>query len=143
MMVMPDVNILLYAYDRRSKLHKVASKWLENALRDDEVVFSWHTVTGFIRIVTNPRVLQRPASIDQAVKIVGSWLERENAHLISLDKKNWPLLAEILVESQATGNLVMDAHLAASRSRGAKLASTDKDFTRFTKLQLIDLNTRP
>jgi toxin-antitoxin system PIN domain toxin len=138
-MILPDVNILLYAYDSGSKFHADAKSWFGQALLKDEVFFSWHTITGFLRIATNPRILTSPATLDEAVSIVESWLELENAHLVFLEKKNWPLFSKILIESQATGNLVMDAHLAAmAASCGAKLASTDRDFTRFPGIHLIN-----
>ncbi|QYO66677.1 hypothetical protein [Leptolyngbya sp. 7M] len=71
-----------------------------------------------------------------AVNIVESWLDLENAHLVSLGKNNWPLFKEMLIDGQAKGDLVMDAHLAAmAASCGARVASTDRDFTRFPGLR--------
>ncbi|HQZ94908.1 MAG TPA: PIN domain-containing protein [Pyrinomonadaceae bacterium] len=138
-MILPDVNLLLYAYDRGSKFHTAAVLWLEKTLLEDEVFFSWHTITGFLRIVTNPRILTNPATLDAAISIVDSWLTLENTHLVFLEKKNWPLFSKILLDAQANGNLVMDAHLAAMAAAcGATLASTDRDFTRFSGIQFVD-----
>lgn len=138
-MIFPDVNLLLYAYDVKSPFHEDARTWFESVLASEQVFFSWHTITGFIRIVTHPRALAHPAGISKAVSIVGKWLELENTHLISLEKKNWPLFAKILTEGQAFGNLVMDAHLAAmAASCGATIASTDRDFTRFPGIQFVN-----
>ena len=78
-------------------------------------------------------------SIRQAIEIVSEWLELENTHLVSLQKRNWPLFSSILIESQLSGDLVMDAHLAAmAASCGATVASTDRDFTRFPGIQLVN-----
>jgi len=138
-MILPDVNILLYAYDANSDLHEKASAWLESVLDTEQVFFSWHTITGFLRIVTHPKSSSAPLTLDAAIEIVESWLEQENAHLVFLEKKNWPLFAKILKDGQATGNLVMDAHIAAlAASCGAAVASTDRDFTRFPALQLTN-----
>jgi len=94
---------------------------------------------GSVRVITNRRIYLNPMSIQQAIAIVSEWLELENTHLVSLEKKNWPLFSSILIEGQANGDLVMDAHLAAmAASCGAKLASTDRDFTRFSGIQLIN-----
>ena len=68
---------------------------------------------GSVRVITNRRILLNPVSIQQAIAIVSEWLELENTHLVSLEKKNWPLFSSILIEGQANGDLVMDAHLAA------------------------------
>lgn len=138
-MILPDVNMLLYAYDVKSPFHDQSRVWLETILDNEQVFFSWHTITGFIRIVTHPNALAHPTTIEKAVNIVGKWLELENTHLVSLEKKNWPLFARMLTEGQAFGNLVMDAHLAAmAASCGAKLATTDRDFTRFSTIQVVN-----
>ncbi len=138
-MILPDVNMLLYAYDKGSKFHPAAIEWLETILSEDEVFFSWHTITGFIRILTHPTALENPTSIEKAVSIVDKWLQLENIHLIHLEKKNWPLFSSMLIDGQATGNLVMDAHMAAmSASCGAKLASTDRDFSRFSGIKTVN-----
>ncbi|MFN0279999.1 MAG: TA system VapC family ribonuclease toxin [Pyrinomonadaceae bacterium] len=135
-MILPDVNMLLYAYDTSSEFHTAALEWLETVLSEDEVLFSWHTITAFIRISTHPAALKNPASIEKAVGIVDKWLDLDNTHLVHLEKKNWPLFSSMLIDGQATGNLVMDAHLAAmSASCGAKLASTDRDFSRFSGIR--------
>ncbi len=135
-MILPDVNLLIYAYDERSPFYKVAVKWFEHLMKFEQVFLSWHTITGFIRIITNPRASDDPFSIQEAIAAVDEWLARDNVHLINLDKTNWPLFARMLREGQASGNLVMDAHLAAmSASCGAKMATTDRDFSRFPGIQ--------
>jgi uncharacterized protein len=138
-MIKPDVNLLVYAHDDTSTFHRSASLWLEEVLSTEQVFFSWHTICGFLRIVTNNKIYKNPITIDQAICIVDSWLEIENTHLVSLEKRNWPLFSRMLLEGQASGNLVMDAHLAAmAASCGAKLASTDRDFMRFDGIQFVN-----
>ncbi len=138
-MIFPDVNLLLYAYDIESDFHKRSAAWLEEILSNEEVYFSWHTITGFLRIITNSRGSASPLSLDRAVLIVSEWLELENTHLVAMEKKNWPIFSRMLTESHATGNLVMDAHVAAmAASCGATVATTDLDFTRFPGIQHIN-----
>ncbi len=138
-MILPDVNLLIYAYDENSEFYPLSVKWLKNVMENEDVFLSWHTITGFIRIMTHPTASKSPFLTDEAVEIVDEWLARENVHLISLDKKNWPLFSKMLIDGQATGNLVMDAHLAAmAASCGATLASTDRDFSRFSGIQIIN-----
>lgn len=138
-MILPDVNLLLYAYDSGSKLHHAARQWLEGVLAEEEVFFSWHTITGFLRIATASNILSNPASLREAVRVVDQWLKLPNVHLIFLEKKNWPLFSSMLIDGQASGNLVMDAHLAAmAASCGATLATTDRDFTRFPSIQVVN-----
>lgn len=138
-MIKPDVNLLVYAHDDTSSFHTSAFLWLEEVLSTQQVFFSWHTICGFLRIITNNRIYKNPLSIDEAVNIISSWLELENTHIVALEKRNWPLFSRMLLEGQASGNLVMDAHLAAiAASCGATVASTDRDFTRFPGLQFTN-----
>ncbi|QQS32314.1 MAG: PIN domain-containing protein [Acidobacteriota bacterium] len=138
-MIFPDVNMLLYAYDRNSPLHTEAKLWLEETLSEKEVFFSWQTITGFVRILTHPSILRNPAPLSEAVQVVSDWLDRENTHLVSFGTRNWPLFARMLTETQATGNLVMDAHIASMAvSCGATVATTDLDFSRFQNLRTIN-----
>jgi len=138
-MVIPDVNILLYAYDLDSSLHRQAREWLENVLANEQVFLSWHTITGFLRIITHTRIMKTPASIQDAVEVVEGWLSLSNVYLINLDKQSWHIYSRMLVEGQASGNLVMDAHLASlAASCGAQLASTDLDFMRFPTIQFVN-----
>src|SRR5437899_509610 len=107
-MILPDVNLLIYAYDENSKFHAAAAAWLESVLSDEQVFFSWHTITGFLRIITHPSASSNPLTIEEAVGHVDEWLRLDNTHLVFLEKKNWPRFSSILIEGQATGNLVMD-----------------------------------
>ncbi len=138
-MILPDVNLLVYATDQDSESYGPAKAWLETALSDEQVFFSWHTITGFLRIITNPRASQYPLSIKVAVGIVDEWLSLDNTHIVNLEKKDWRVLSEVLVDAQANGNLVMDAHLAAlSTVCGAQLATSDRDFARFSGIKTVD-----
>lgn len=138
-MILPDVNLLIYAYDEASAFHAQAAAWLKRVMETEQVFVSWHTITGFIRITTNTRASAMPFSIDDAICVVDDWLSRENVHLVGLEKKNWPLFTEALINGQATGNLVMDAHLAAhAASCGATVATTDRDFSRFSDIRITD-----
>lgn len=134
-MIMPDVNVLLYAHDESSVRHVEARAWLESVLSHEEVCFSWHTITGFLRIITNSKVYKSPATLDKALDIVDQWMALDNTHLVGLEKRNWPTFSTVLQEGQAVGNLVMDGHIAAiALAHGAKIASTDTDFSKFSSV---------
>lgn len=78
-MIVVAVNLLLYAYDATSRMHKRAAAWLERVMSDEpRVGFAWITVLAFLRISTHPR-LARPISVAEAVSIVSDWLEAPSA----------------------------------------------------------------
>lgn len=138
-MILPDVNILLYAYDKTSPFNLKAVVFLEDVLSNDQVIFTWQTLTGFIRIITHPKASKNPLKIETAVEIVASWLELPNTQIISLDKRNWQIYADLLIDGQAPGALAMDAHLAAiANSCGARVATKDNDFTHFLSVKFFN-----
>ena len=140
-MTIVDVNVLLYAQDSQSKHHAEARLWFEHLLSESlQVGFAWVVLHGFIRIATNPRVLEQPLSMQHACRIVSSWVERSNALILIPGPRHWSILQDLLIKGQARTELVTDAHLAAlAIEYGATLASTDRDFTRFPGLQFLPL----
>ena len=136
-MILIDANILVYAHDLGSERHAAAKRWLEEVLEtESDVRFGLVTVLAFLRVITNPRVFARPLSQADAVQVVVTWLERANVAICEPTERHWPLLAELATDGQARGPLLMDAHVAAlALEHGATLATTDRDFTRFTGLR--------
>lgn len=139
-MILVDANILLYAYVPSSKHHETARDWLETTFSKPEPVgLSWVTILAFLRISTNPRILQRPFSVGEAVALVSAWLEAPAVAILEPGKRHWEILREMMTKGQAYGPLTTDAHLAAlAIEHGATLATTDKDFTRFPGLRILN-----
>src|ERR1051325_5603003 len=82
-MIIPDVNLLVYAYDQQSPYHKRAAKWWEDLLSGEEPVGLLHVVVfGFVRIVTNPRICANPLKTSDAVAVVRSWLQQPPVQLL-------------------------------------------------------------
>jgi len=139
-MTLIDANLLLYAYDPRAKEHEASRRWLEAALSSPSLVrLAWVTVWAFLRIATNPRVFERPLSIDEATGIVDAWLAQPNVGMLEPGDRHREILPRLLRDAQATGTLVMDAALAAiAIEHGATLYSTDQDFSRFPELAWVN-----
>lgn len=135
-MMLVDANILLYAYHAGSPLHREARSFWEARLSEPEPVgLAWATVLAFLRIGTNPRVFERPMTMEEACQHVSAWLQRPMVRLLQPTQRHWEVLRRLLAGSQASGNLVADAHLAATAvEHGAMLCSTDQDFSRFEGL---------
>lgn len=139
-MILCDANLLLYAYNVDFTDHVKAKKWLEGELSSPSLFcLSWQTITAFIRISTNHRAFPRPLSIEEAVKIVSSWLDRPQCRVLVETEQHWEVFAGLLAKEKAVGPLVMDTHLAAlAIEHGATLATTDRDFARFSNLKIIN-----
>ena len=139
-MILTDANLLLYAYNVDATEHDTSRQWLETQLSGPNLFcFAWQTITAFLRISTNQRAFAAPLSIKEAAGIVTQWLERPQTVLLTPGENHWAIFQDLLESGQATGPLVMDAHLAAlAIEHGAALASTDRDFARFPGLTLIN-----
>ena len=132
-----DVNILAYVVSRPSALHKPVFAWWTSALRDNEpLALSWTVITGFLRVVTNPRALEFPLRPEDALDRIEKWLAHPSVCLIQETDRHWSALRQLIQEADISGKHVTDAHLAAlAISRGASLVSCDRDFARFPQLR--------
>lgn len=139
-MILIDANLLLRAYNPRSADHDRARRWLERVMSgSDPVRFAWTTVWAFLRISTNPRVFERPLSMIEALDVVSSWLAQPVVRVLEPGERHWELLRAVALEGQTSGPLVMDAALAAiAIEHGATLATTDRDFARFDRVDVIN-----
>ncbi|RLC23521.1 MAG: type II toxin-antitoxin system VapC family toxin [Deltaproteobacteria bacterium] len=136
-MILVDANILLYAEDSLQSRHQQARAWWDGHLSGTGVVcLCWTVLSAFIRIGTNPRVFERPLSLEQALARVQSWLDQPCTRVVRPTERHWTVFKQVLTDGQAVANLVTDAHLAAlAIEHGCELASTDSDFARFPKLK--------
>ena len=139
-MIVLDANILLYAYDSSSKLHAPAQKWVADTFSSGAPIgLPWHTILAFLRIATNPRLPGSRLDTLEAAEIVQEWLGQSNVRLLTPGDEHWVLLQQMLVEGQAKGPLVSDAHLAAlTIEHGGTLQTTDRDFARFPALRWVN-----
>lgn len=135
-MMLVDANLLLYAYDPAAREHEASRQWLEASLSGTVLVrFSWLTVWAFLRIITNPRVFERPLTMAEAEQHVSSWLAQPVAGILEPGERHWEILRPLARDGQVSGPLVMDAALAAiAIEHGATLCTTDRDFARFPGL---------
>ncbi len=138
-MILLDVNILLHAYNPQSPEHAVVGPWLEKLLSSEEIALPWVTLWGFVRIVTNPRLWARAASVESALGVVEVLISRPNVSVVEPGPRHLGILAEMMRDGQSAGTRTTDAVLAAlAIERGATLASTDMDFSRFAKLKWVN-----
>lgn len=131
-MKIADVQILFYAIDESSSLHIPAFRWLEDAINSHEPLgLSWATVHQFLRLGTNP-AFPGCMSDREAIGWVEQWTSA-GVRLIDDAEVHWNLFLELAGASRRSlRNALDDAHLAAMAiSRGATLASFDRDFESF------------
>lgn len=135
-MILIDANLLVYAHVSAFPQHQRARDWLDRQLSGSAPVgLPWPSLLGFLRLVTNPRVFQRPEPMSAAWQQVGAWLGAEAAWIPQATERHREVLGGLLAGG-AQANLVPDAHLAAlAIEHGLLLCSADGDFARFPNLR--------
>ena len=136
-MILLDVNLLLNAYNIAAPRHAAAKGWLESIVNSDsQFGLAWLTIIGFIRIMTNPRAMQHPLPVKNALSVAESWLSLQNVSILEPGPRHGQILFRLVRQIGVAGNLTSDAHLAAiAIENQAQLASTDTDFARFPGLR--------
>ena len=136
-MIIPDVNLLIYAYDAESPFHKAAASWWRRCLSATEPVGLPPVVLfGFLRVATSSRVFRDPMTPAEAASRVRGWLARPCVQILQPPANHAEQVLALLEELGVAGNLVTDAQIAAlAIEYGATLHTADADFLRFAGLR--------
>lgn len=139
-MIIPDVNLLLYANIDATPQHAAARRWFEHVMSGSEPVgLAPAALLGFIRLATSRRVYAEPLTVEDAVGRVRSWMERPQVTVLEQSAEVVKATLELLLEVGAAGNLTTDAQLAAhALIERATIASTDGDFSRFPRVRWVN-----
>lgn len=132
-MILPDVNVLIHAYNTGADTHRRARAWWEITLSEPEpVALPWVVILGYVRIMTNPRAVVRPIRVADAAKDVRDWLACPQVTVVHPTENHADLFLGFITALGKGANLTTDAHLAAlSLEYQARIATTDNDFARF------------
>lgn len=136
-MVLPDINVLIYAHRADAPEHGAFAAWLRRlAIGSAPFALSSWTLGGFLRVVTNPKIFDEPTPPDVAVEFCSRLVRRPRAVMVQPGARHWEILVDLVARTGIRGALVSDAHLAAlAIERGCELATTDGDFARFPELR--------
>ncbi|CAN5772507.1 type II toxin-antitoxin system VapC family toxin [soil metagenome] len=139
-MIVPDVNLLLYATITGFPHHERSRSWLEEALNGSTPLgLTTPAIFGYLRIATSGRVLASPMPVTDALARVRDWLAQPTVTFV-VPGPRYLDIALGLLESLGTGmNLTTDIQLAAHAiEQGADMYSNDADFGRFPGLSWVN-----
>lgn len=136
-MIIPDLNLLVYAHHAGDRRHAAARAWWEGCLNGTEPVgLAWATLLGFVRLTTHRQVMVHPLPVATATAVVERWLEQPVVRMLVPGRDHARHCFGFLRQLGVAGNLTTDAHLAAlALEYQAELHSTDTDFARFPGLR--------
>lgn len=139
-MIIPDVNLLIYAVFDGYPQHERAHAWLTDALNGAESVgLTAPAIFGFVRLGTSGRVHERPLPVTSAAEYVKDWLARPQVSFLAPGVDHVRLTLELLAEVGTGASLTTDAQLAAYAIEfGGTIHSNDADFGRFSAVNSVN-----
>ena len=136
-MILPDVNVLLYAFREDSVGHDRYRAWLDGLVNGSEAYgMSPQVLCAIARIATHPRVYVSPSRLDDALAFARVLLEQPHCTMVTPGARHFSIFEDLCRTAAATGNLVQDAWFAAlAVESGCEWITTDGDFARFAGLR--------
>jgi hypothetical protein len=129
--------VLVYAHAEAAPRHAELRDWLRDMVESESAFgVSDLILSGFLRVVTHPRVFDAPMPIDRALAAAEAVRSRPNAVLVSPGERHWEIFTRLCRETGLKGNLVPDAYFAAlAIESGSEWITTDRDYSRFPGLR--------
>lgn len=136
-MIIPDINLLVYAYNRDAPHHAQACTWWQGLMEGSQTVgIPWVVCLGFLRLMTNRKILEKPLEASEVLSHIQAWVARPQVQLLQPGPRHLQILESFSHDRLLSSALVTDAHLAAlSIEHQAELHSNDSDFDRFPGLR--------
>ena len=136
-MILPDVNVLIYAFREDSPEHEKCQLWLKSVVHGEMAYGMSPQVLGaVVRIVTHSRIFVPPARLEEALAFANLLLDQPHCQVIQPGPRHWGIFCEVCRRARASGNLVQDAWFAAlAIESGCEWITTDRDYARFEGLR--------
>lgn len=136
-MIIPDANLLIYAYDTKSPHHLKSKKWWENTLSGEtQVGIPLVVVMAYTRILTHPTIALNPLTITQVRKRIRVWFDCSHVRLLSSTPQTMENFFDLLEVANSGGNLTTDAMIAAlALENSGVIYINDHDFSRFSGIR--------
>jgi len=134
-MLMPDVNVLVYAHREDEARHAAYARWLKSVVDGAEpFALSILVAVGFVRIVTHPRIYGDPTPLPVALAVIEQLTAHPRCRVALPAAAHLEDVARLCRATGATGKLVADAqHAALAISEGGTWVTRDGDFAAFER----------
>src|SRR5262249_24437074 len=136
-MVLPDVNILIYAFRTDVPEHAVCNPWLTEVIaRDTPFGISRLALNGLVRITTNRRTYRNPSTLEEAFRFCDFLLDQPHCQTVEPGERHWDIFKRLCIETDTRGPRVTDAWFAALAIEwGCEWITLDRDYARFPGLK--------
>lgn len=138
-MILPDVNVLIYAFRTDAKSHHVARAVLDPLFGGDtRFGISPQTLSALVRVTTNARIFANTSSLEEAFGFCDDIYSHSNCQLVTPGDRHWRIFERLCLATGTRGPAVADAWYAALAIEwGCEWITFDRDYARFP-----DLNCR-
>jgi hypothetical protein len=135
--ILPDVNVLLYAFRSDVEQHAAYRIWLESVVNGDMAYgMSPQVLASVVRLATHPRIFVHPSRLAEALAFASTLLDQPHCQIIQPGPRHWGIFTRLCQSANAYGNLIQDAWLAAlAIESGCEWITNDRDYARFDGLQ--------
>jgi len=136
-MLLADVNVLIYAHRLDAPEHAAYAKWLKALVTAQEPFAASELVmSGFLRLVTNPRVFVVPTPPAKAMDFLDQLTGHPGCRLVRPGPRHWEIFRGLCAKTQACGAFVADLyHATVAIEHGCEWVSSDGDFARVPGLR--------
>jgi toxin-antitoxin system PIN domain toxin len=135
-MMLPDVNVLIYAFRKDVPQHTLCNPWLTAVVAGDGPFgLSPLALAALIRITTNPRSFREPSSLAEAFAFCDYLIGQPNCQIVEPSERHWDIFQRLCRETDTRGARVTDAWFAAlAIESGCEWVTLDRDYARFPGL---------
>jgi toxin-antitoxin system PIN domain toxin len=135
-MILPDVNVLIYAFRQDSERHAVCKPWLESvAAGDARFGISLLALGAVVRITTNASAFKQASRAEEAFAFCDRLLAEPQCEVVEPGERHWAIFQRLCLKSRVQGPRVTDAWFAAlAIEHGCTWITYDRDFARFPDL---------
>jgi toxin-antitoxin system PIN domain toxin len=136
-MILPDVNVLIYAFRQDVPQHALCRPWLTSVISGDvRFGMSPMVLAAVVRIATNPRSHRIPSPIEEALAFCDNLLGQPHCQVVEPGERHWEIFKRLCIDSDTRGPRVTDAWFAALAIEwGCEWVTLDRDFARFPGLK--------
>ena len=136
-MILPDVNVLIFAFRSDVPQHAVCRRWLLEVIGSSAAFgISPLALAAVVRITTNHRIFRMVSTLDEAFAFCENLLGQPHCRVIEPGERHFDIFRRLCIETQTVGSRVTDAWFAALAIEwGCDWITLDRDFARFPKLK--------
>lgn len=136
-MVLPDVNVLIYAFRTDVPEHAVCRGWLDGVVSSDTLFgLSPLVLSAVVRVTTNRRAFATPSAIEDAFGFCEELMAQPHCQIVQPGDRHWYIFRRLCVATATVGRRVTDAWFAALAIEwGCEWITCDRDFARFPDLR--------